>query len=217
MAVAQRIKNDLLLPERIGGDKRIETALNQLGIPKTKIKLLMESFPRGMGLREASVPGLLNIGLTEKQAQKVVAAFSVVDACDAACQQRLTQQRLMRPEDVAVVVRRLIGHRNQEVFAALLLDARLRVIDVLAVAMGSLAQVDVHPRELFREAVRRQAHSIILAHNHPSGSSDPGESDIQLTHRMAEVGRLVGIPVLDHLVVTPTDATSLASLGLVPG
>ncbi len=98
-----------------------------------------------------------------------------------------------------------------------MLNSRQRVIEAQVIGIGSLAQVDVHPRELFRPAIRLGAHSVIVAHNHPSGDPEPSDSDVQLTHRMAEAGLLVGIPVLDHVVVTPHDSVSLAQLGLVPG
>lgn len=96
------------------------------------------------------------------------------------------------------------------------LDARQRVRLVREVAQGSLAHVDVHPREVFRPLVRAGMHSAILVHNHPSQDADPSEADIDLTHRLVEVGRLVGIPVLDHLVVTRTRSVSVAALGLMP-
>jgi DNA repair protein RadC len=78
-----------------------------------------------------------------------------------------------------------------------------------------MAQVDVHPRELFRPCIREGIHSVILAHNHPSGDCEPSEADVELTKRMCEVGRLVAIPVLDHLIVTDSEHCSLAALGFV--
>jgi DNA repair protein RadC len=87
---------------------------------------------------------------------------------------------------------------------------------VRQIAVGSLAQVDVHPREVFRPLVRSGMHSVILVHNHPSGDVEPSDADLELTRRLSDVGRLVGIPVLDHLVVTRTDSISMATLGLLP-
>lgn len=121
------------------------------------------------------------------------------------------------PEDVAVYLRRVLGDEEQEIFVVLGLDARQRVRMVRRIAVGLLAQVDVHPREVFRPVIRAAMHSIILAHNHPSGDAAPSDADIELTHRLADVGRLVGIPVLDHLVVTRASSVSLAGLGLLPG
>jgi DNA repair protein RadC len=124
---------------------------------------------------------------------------------------------LRGPEDVARYARATFGDADQETFVVLGLDARARVRLVRTVAIGSVAHVDVHPREVFRPLVRAGLHSAIAVHNHPSGEPDPSQADIELTRRLADVGRLLGIPLLDHLVVTRTRSVSLATLGLVPG
>jgi DNA repair protein RadC len=121
------------------------------------------------------------------------------------------------PEDVTRYLRALLGDAQQETFVVLGLDARQRVRLVRTVAVGSVAQVDVHPREVFRPLVRAAMHSVVLVHNHPSGEPEPSAADLELTRRLVEVGRVVGIPVLDHLVVTRTRSVSLAALGEVPG
>jgi len=120
------------------------------------------------------------------------------------------------PQDVAGYVRSNFGVQEQEHFVVLGLDARQCIRLVHRVAIGSLAQVDVHPREVFRPLIRSAMHAGILVHNHPSGDPSPSQADLDLTLRMAEVGRLVGIPVVDHLVVTRDACVSLASLGLLP-
>lgn len=124
---------------------------------------------------------------------------------------------LRQPADAAGFARAELRGHVQEHFIVLGLDSRQRVRLVRTVGVGSLAQVDVHPREVFRPLIRAGIHAVILVHNHPSGDPEPSEADVELTHRMAEVGRLVGIPVLDHLVVTDADFCSLAALGLLPG
>jgi len=116
---------------------------------------------------------------------------------------------------VGLWLRSYLSGSQQEQFLAVLLDARSRPFHVIHAAKGSLTQVDVHPRELFRDAVRFAAHSIILAHNHPSGSAEPSDADVDLTLRMMDVGMLMGIPVIDHLVVTDSDIASMRALGLV--
>ncbi len=124
---------------------------------------------------------------------------------------------LRKPSDVATYVRALLRGEPQEHFVVLGLDARQRVRLVKRVAVGTLAHVDVHPREVFRPLLRAGMHSVIVVHNHPSGDAEPSDADLMLTRRLADIGRLVGIPVLDHLVVTDKDAISLANMGLVPG
>lgn len=119
------------------------------------------------------------------------------------------------PADVAEFLRASIGTAAQETFLVLGLDVRQRLQMIRTIAVGSLASVQVHPREVFRPLVQGGMHAVILVHNHPSGEPEPSDADVVLTHRMAGVGDLLGIPVLDHLVVTRDSMTSLAELGLV--
>jgi DNA repair protein RadC len=124
---------------------------------------------------------------------------------------------LRGPDEVARFARVTFGDAPQETFVILGLDARARVRLVRTIAIGSVSHVDVHPREVFRPLVRAGMHSAIAVHNHPSGEPEPSHADVELTRRLAEVGRLLGIPLLDHLVVTRTRSVSLAALGVVPG
>jgi DNA repair protein RadC len=103
----------------------------------------------------------------------------------------------------------------QEVFLVLLLDAKHRLIRRVVSAVGTLASVDVHPRETFREAVRHAAAAVIVVHNHPSGDPEPSTEDVALTKRLKDAGTLLGIPLLDHLVVCDNGFVSLADRGLL--
>lgn len=208
-------KNELLVDFRKGPRKRLVEALRELGLSKAKAEKLVDVYPDGRGLDEAGIRALEELGLTETEAKRVKAAFSVVRVCDEACEQRATGSTVRMPSDVVGLLRTAIGRKPQEYFAVILMDARQRAIDIMGVSVGSLAQVDVHPRELMREAVRRGAHAIILAHNHPSGSADPSRADLELTERMKEVGQLLGIPVLDHIIIAGPNFQSLASLGYI--
>ncbi len=124
--------------------------------------------------------------------------------------------QLRTPSDVAALLRHRIGDADRECFVAIGVDARQRVRHFDVSAIGSLDQVEVHPREIFRQLIRAGCHSVIVAHNHPSGDASPSEADVELTRRLAEVGQLVGIPLLDHLVVTRSHSVSMATLGLIP-
>ena len=98
---------------------------------------------------------------------------------------------------------------------ALLLDSKHHVLRRVIVGVGTLAGVDCHPRECFREAVRSCAAAIIVAHNHPSGDAEPSMDDIALTARLRDAGILLGIPVLDHIVVAVGGYISLADRGML--
>jgi len=112
------------------------------------------------------------------------------------------------PSDAALALRYIEG-RRQEVFVALLLDARHRLLRRVMVSIGTLSAATVHPRDVFREAIRRNAGAVIVAHNHPSGNPEPSGDDLELTKRLARIGRLVGIEVLDHIIITKGGYVSL--------
>jgi DNA repair protein RadC len=102
---------------------------------------------------------------------------------------------------------------DREHFVAFDLDARHRLICRRIVHIGSLTGVEVHPREIFRGALINSAAAIIVSHNHPSGEPSPSGQDIQITSRLREVGDLVGITVLDHVVVAADGFVSLRDRG----
>jgi DNA repair protein RadC len=95
---------------------------------------------------------------------------------------------------------------DRENMVCLLLDARNRVVGQQLVAVGTLSACLVHPREVFKAAILRNAASIILAHNHPSGDVEPSEADLELTRRIADAGQLLGIHLADHVIVAPDGA-----------
>ena len=103
--------------------------------------------------------------------------------------------------------------RKRERFILLLLDSRHRVFKVTEISVGSLDASIVHPRETFREAILSCAAAIVLAHNHPSGDPTPSPEDLELTRRLAQAGRLLGIPVIDHLIVGHGGGISLQAQG----
>jgi DNA repair protein RadC len=167
-------------------------------------------------LNSLSASQLEALGCKGSQASRLLAAFRLGERVHTA-QTAADAPMTRAPVEAANMLRERydIGSLEQEHFWCIALDARQKVMDVFVIAIGSLAQVDVHPRELFKPLVRMAAHSCILAHNHPSNVAEPSEADVQLTVRMVENGRMIGIPVLDHIVITADEHCSLASLGLL--
>lgn len=104
--------------------------------------------------------------------------------------------------------------QDQEEMLVVTLDTKHRPIRIVRTTRGILDASLVHPREVFRIAVADCAAAIILAHNHPSGDSQPSPQDVETTKRLSEAGRIMGIPLLDHLIVGNT-VVSLANRGLV--
>lgn len=170
-------------------------------------------------LNSLSASQLEALGCKPSQAARLVAAFRLGERVHTAQSAAADAGGILDPSYAIAAIRDRwdIGALEQEYFWCIALNARQRVLDVFVVAVGSLSQVDVHPRELFKPLVRMAAHSCIIAHNHPSHEVSPSDADIHLTRRIAEGGRLMGIPVLDHLILTADEACSLGALGLVPG
>jgi DNA repair protein RadC len=108
-----------------------------------------------------------------------------------------------------------IATEDQEVFLALVLNSKHAVTKVVEVAKGTLGSVDVHPREVFRPLLCAAAAATIVVHPHPSGDPEPSPDDLALTARLRDVGLLVGVPVLDHLILGGDSYVSLADRGLL--
>lgn len=106
-----------------------------------------------------------------------------------------------KPDDVAQLLMASLKKEKREHFIVVLLTSRHTVLGIETISVGSLNASIVHPREVFRAAIVASAASMILAHNHPSGDISPSDDDIEITNRLADTGRLVGIEVLDHIIV----------------
>ena len=104
---------------------------------------------------------------------------------------------------------------RKEHFKTLLLDTKGRVIHIDEVSIGDLTMAPVHPREVFRGAIKRSAASIILVHNHPSGDPTPSSADMVLTERLVSAGKLIGISVHDHIIIGDGEYYSFAGMGLM--
>ena len=94
-----------------------------------------------------------------------------------------------------------LSEEKQEQFIAVYLDNKHRIISEKMITQGTLNQSLVHPREVFSPAIEKRAAAIILIHNHPSGDPKPSQQDIEITKRLSEVGKIVGIKILDHIII----------------
>ncbi|WP_430488797.1 RadC family protein [Rossellomorea marisflavi] len=117
------------------------------------------------------------------------------------------------PEDGANYVMNDMRFLSQEHFVCLYLNTKNQVLHKQTIFIGSLNASIVHPREVFKEAFRRSAASIICIHNHPSGDPTPSREDIEVTKRLVECGRIIGIDVLDHLIIGEKKFISLKEKG----
>lgn len=117
------------------------------------------------------------------------------------------------PEDGANYVMNDMRFLSQEHFVCLYLNTKNQVLHKQTIFIGSLNASIVHPREVFREALKRSAASIICLHNHPSGDPAPSREDIEVTKRLVECGKMIGIDVLDHLIIGENKFVSLKEKG----
>ncbi|GAK12596.1 LOW QUALITY PROTEIN: DNA repair protein RadC [Geomicrobium sp. JCM 19039] len=117
------------------------------------------------------------------------------------------------PEDVTERVMEEMRFLQQEHFIALYLNTKNQVMHKQTLFIGGLNSSIVHPREVFKEGIRRSAASMICLHNHPSGDPSPSKEDIQVTKRLVDCGNIIGIPVLDHIIIGDQCYVSLRDLG----
>ena len=143
-------------------------------------------------------------GIGPARAASLIAAFELGRRAVA---HPLAAPVIRGPEDVVAQVRDLARARREH-FVVLLLNARHEVQAKETVSIGSLNASIVHPREVFLPAIQNSAASLVLVHNHPSGDPEPSEEDVSITRRLIEVGELVGIAVLDHVIVAARGSVS---------
>lgn len=119
------------------------------------------------------------------------------------------------PKDVYEIVRKDVLNKEQEYLFLVCLDSRNKLISKDILSKGTINETLIHPREIFKKALMKNACSIILIHNHPSNKSDPSEEDIKVTKRIFKAGIEMGIPLVDHLVVTNTGFVSMRAQNLI--
>ena len=119
------------------------------------------------------------------------------------------------PNDVTRIAQTLIGDAAQESFVVFHLDVKHKVLGFTEAGRGGIDACPVDVRTVFRTAIALGASAIIAAHCHPSGDPSPSREDIALTKRLVEVGALIGIPLLDHVIVTDDRTASLRERGLM--
>lgn len=109
--------------------------------------------------------------------------------------------RISSPRILSRYFMEILRHEQKECFVVTFLDAKCKMIGYQMVSTGSLTASIVHPREVYKQAIQKSAHSIIVLHNHPSGDPTPSKEDLQITERLKKVGEVIGIPLLDHIII----------------
>jgi DNA repair protein RadC len=164
------------------------------------------------GLSDVSVEQLTGIrGIGEAKAMQLQAGIELGRRMARSVME--DRVKIRSPQDVASLLKEELRYLQKEHFIVLFLNTKNFVIGQETLSMGSLNASIVHPREVFRAAIKRSSASIVCAHNHPSGDPTPSAEDIELTQRLVEAGKLIGIEVLDHLVIGDSGFVSLKEKG----
>ena len=176
---------------------------------------LLSQFGNIKGIGGASLEELTQVkGIGLAKASQIKAAFELANRLDAPTEINEKPPPVKTPEEVANLVKGNLKDKKKEHFLVLLLDTRSQLIRSAEISVGSLDSSIVHPREVFKEALLASAASVIFVHNHPSGDPEPSEDDVELTKRLAQVGKIMGIEVLDHVIIGNKKFLSLKREGL---
>jgi DNA repair protein RadC len=161
---------------------------------------LLHTFGSLRGIDAASVSELCGAkGIGPAKATALKAALELGKRLSGGPSQR--KVKITSPSDIVAQYQPHLQHLRKEIFKAILLDTKHQILKDVTISEGSLSASLVHPREAFLPAIRESAAAIIFLHNHPSGDPTPSPEDKELTHRLAEVGHLIGISVLDHVII----------------
>jgi DNA repair protein RadC len=175
---------------------------------------LLTSFEGLRLLKDASVDEMMSIkGIGSAKAVQIMAAVELGRRIHRL--QYEDRYVIRSPEDAANFVMEDMRFLTQEHFVCLYLNTKNQVLHQQTIFIGSLNASIVHPREVFKEAFRRSAASFICLHNHPSGDPSPSREDIDVTKRLNECGKLIGIELLDHLIIGDQKFISLKEKGYV--
>jgi DNA repair protein RadC len=155
-----------------------------------------------------------NAGVGKDKAATLLAAFEISRRI-LSQEKWLSNKRITSPEDVANIFIPLFRDEVKERFMVVCLNSANKIIAYDTISIGNLNSSVVHPREIFKTALEQNAASIILLHNHPSGNPDPSNEDIAITKKLVESGKIMDIPVYDHLILAGNSYTSFVEKRLI--
>jgi len=202
---AKSLSNQELIAILLGTGTKRESVL-------TVANRVLINFEKLHNLKHATLEEMTEIkGIGEAKAVLLLAAIELGRRLASKdLEERFT---IRTPEDAATFLMQDMTSLQQEHFVCLYLNVKNQVIHKQTVFVGSLNASIVHPREIFREAVKRSAASIICSHNHPSGIPTPSPEDIDVTTRLYEAGKIVGVDLLDHVIIGDHQFISMKEKG----
>ena len=191
-------------PEALSAQELLALIIGR-GIPKRSVmtiaqELLVE-FGNIKAISEATLEELSQIkGIGIAKAAQIKACFEFGKRQDL--EPELKDFDIKDPQSIVKAIRAGIKDKAKEHFKLILLNTRNKIIGISTISIGSINASIVHPREVFKDAIMHNAYSVVLAHNHPSGDSEPSEDDLTITKRLVDAGKILGIEVIDHIIIT---------------
>ena len=199
-------------------DAELLALLLRTGLPgKNALQMgqeLVDTFGGVSGLLHTGADALKKIkGLGPAKRAEIVAVLELARRALASQLQEKTM--FSNPQAIRDYLQLQLGGREHEIFAVLFLDTSHRLIVLEEMFRGTLTQTSVYPREVVVRALALNAANVVLAHNHPSGTAQASRADEAITHTLKAALALIDVRVLDHFIVTASEAVSMAELGLI--
>lgn len=204
---AEALSNQELVALLLGSGNREESVVDLAG-------RVIQHFDGLKLLKEATVHELMAIrGIGEAKAVQLRAALEIGKRIK---QFPVEETHIVRsPQDVADYMMEEMRHLKQEHFVALYLNTKNAVLHKKTLFIGSLNASLVHPREVFKEALRYSSASLVCLHNHPSGHPEPSQEDIDVTKRLVSTGKMLGVELLDHVIIGDRKFYSMKEKGYI--
>jgi len=174
---------------------------------------IVQRFPTVAELIDATEEELLEIkGVGKIRARQIIATVKLSRIISTPSP---STEYIRSPQDVFTLLGNELKFLQQEQFICIFLNTKNHITGKEVISIGTLNASLVHPREVFRPAIKRASASIICAHNHPSGNPEPSSEDITITKRLVEAGQIIGIDVLDHIIICTHSYVSLKERGYI--
>lgn len=211
----ERLKN--FGPEALSAQELLALIIGR-GVSKRSVMTiaqeLLSRFGNVKAISEATLEELSQIkGIGFAKSAQIKACFELGKRQDL--EPELKDFDIKDPQSVVKAIRASIKDKAKEHFKLILLNARNKIIGISTISIGSLNASIVHPREVFKDAIIHGAYSVVLAHNHPSGDTEPSEDDLMITKKLVESGKILGVEVIDHLIICKNNFYSFKERGLI--
>ena len=204
-------------PEALSAQELLALIIGR-GVSKKSVMTIAQEllvrFGNIKAISEATIEELSQIkGIGFAKAVQIKACFELGKR--QTLEPELKDFNIKDPEAIVKAISASIKDKAKEHFKLILLNARNKILGISTISIGSLNASIVHPREVFKDAIMHNAYSVVLAHNHPSGDPEPSEDDLKMTRKLVESGKILGIEVLDHIIITKTGFFSFKEKGLL--